>query len=92
MPTYILPGCIDNILDNLPNGEHTSYMLCADAKKLTSGENKIRGDVDMFGFEDGEKLKERKLRKDIELQHFQIAKASVSNLDHSTNSQLLSQS
>jgi hypothetical protein len=41
----------------------------------------------MFGFEDGEKLLERKLRRDVELHHFHMAKELVVNFDPSDNSQ-----
>lgn len=34
-------------------------MMCADAKKVTAGVDKVGGDVDMFGYEDGTSLRER---------------------------------
>lgn len=36
------------------------YMMCADAKKVTAGVDVVGGDVDMFGYEDGTSLSERK--------------------------------
>lgn len=33
--------------------------MCADAKKVTAGVDKVGGDVDMFGYEDGTSLRER---------------------------------
>lgn len=34
-------------------------MMCADAKKVTAGVDKVGGDVDMFGYENGTSLRER---------------------------------
>ena len=52
-------------------------MLCADGKKVTSGLDKTGGDVDMFGFEDGETLLHRTLRKDQEVEAFEKVKSSL---------------
>lgn len=40
--------------------ETMEYMMCADAKKVTAGVDVVGGDVDMFGYEDGTSLSERK--------------------------------
>ena len=47
-------SCLADILDQLkPDTIKDSYMLWADAIKVTAGLNKNGGDVDMFRFEDG---------------------------------------
>jgi hypothetical protein len=56
-------GVIDHIVDSIEKSVQVKrFMLCADAKKVTAGIDKQGGDVDMFGFEDGETLKLRQHR------------------------------
>ena len=71
LPGRMPTGVIEPVLDCLAERScETAYMLCADGKKVTAGVDKAGGDVDMFGYEDGIKLNERKSRLENELKVF----------------------
>ena len=71
LPGQMPTGVIEPVLDCLAERScETAYMLCADGKKVTAGVDKAGGDVDMFGYEDGIKLNERKSRLENELKVF----------------------
>ena len=71
LPTRMPTGVIEPVLKSLSSVSDTNaYMLCADGKKVTAGIDKVGGDVDMFGFEDGEKIRERSQRLENELSTF----------------------
>lgn len=60
IPSSIEPGVIKPVLETLSALGPGQYMLCADGKKVTSGVDSKGGDVDMFGYEDGTPLYEKK--------------------------------
>ena len=71
LPKRMPTGVIEPVLQSLSSiNETTAYMLCADGKKVTAGIDMVGGDVDMFSFEDGEKLSERIQRLETELVTF----------------------
>lgn len=60
IPSKIEPGIIDPILDTLGKCNENVFILCDDAKKVTAGVDGTDGDVDMFGFESGMPLTQKK--------------------------------
>lgn len=54
------PGVLHPMFDVLQTQGANEYLMCADAKKVTAGVDIVGGDVDMFGYEDGTFLSERK--------------------------------
>lgn len=60
IPSKIEPGIIDPILDTLGKCNENVFILCDDAKKFTAGVDGTGGDVDMFGFESGMPLTQKK--------------------------------
>ena len=74
IPKRMETGCLPNVLDNINAQPEDSFMLCADAKKVTSGLDNSGGDVDMFGFETGESLASRKERLHKETDELNIVK------------------
>lgn len=60
IPRKIQPGIIDPILDTLGKCNENVFILCDDAKKVTAGVDGTDGDVDMFGFESGMPLTQKK--------------------------------
>ena len=71
------PGVLHPILDALQTQEEDEYMLCADAKKVTSGVDKVGGDVDMFAYEDGVTLSTRKQTLQDEMSSILAVKESL---------------
>ena len=68
MPTRLPTGIILPVLETISKlKSNNRYMLCADGKKVTAEIDKIGGDVDMFGFEDGKVLSERKHQLESEI-------------------------
>ena len=61
IPKHIQTGVMNLIISALENGTEKEFMMCADGKKITSGIDNKGGDVDMFDYEDGLPLKERKI-------------------------------
>lgn len=60
IPSKIEPSIIDPILDTLGKCNENVFILCDDAKKVTAGVDGTDGDVDMFGFESGMPLTQKK--------------------------------
>lgn len=70
IPSKIEPSIIDPILDTLGKCNENIFILCDDAKnvfilcddtkKVTAGVDGTDGDVDMFGFESGMPLTQKK--------------------------------
>ena len=62
IPKRMETGCLPNVLYNINVQPEDPFMLCANAKKVTSGVDNSGGDDDKFGFETGETHANRKER------------------------------
>ena len=67
IPKHMRTGVLSPIISALENGTEKEFMMCADGKKITSGIDNKGGDVDMFDYEDGMPLKERKIHLENQL-------------------------
>jgi hypothetical protein len=76
MPAGVIEPIIESIQMSV---QDKRFMLCADAKKVTAGIDRQGGDVDLFGFEDGETLAERQKRLSNELQSLKEIEEKVTS-------------
>ncbi|KAK3085496.1 hypothetical protein FSP39_004241 [Pinctada imbricata] len=85
VPKTLNTGCLSHILDKIQPCNGDSYMLCADAKKVTTGLDAKGGDVDFFGFEEGVTLEKRISRFEEENRLIREIKINAAEIKKSPN-------
>ena len=81
VPVSIPPGILLPVIQALGESVENKFMLCADAKKVTAGVDTKGGDVDMFGYEDGFSLRERKEKVDSEVASLTMIDSNIAIYD-----------
>ena len=80
LPTTLKPGVIGEALNAIKKSKPTDIcMMCVDGKKVTPGLDKDFGDVDMFMFEKGPTISDKREKIKIEKNMFRKCKVRLRN-------------